>query len=122
MRFKTIALIILGNIISNFFSFNNLIVTFFICILSNFKLKVAFKYSLCIYVTSLVSFTFLNVNNLLATFTLFYLPYYLIALLTASITSIYYFKSFEEKLIKKQFRYFIVVNLVLGIFSLVYFR
>ncbi|MBQ4584369.1 MAG: hypothetical protein IJA94_05735 [Bacilli bacterium] len=122
MRFKTIIFIIIANIISNLFSFNNLIVTLFICLLSNFKLTVALKYSFCIYTTSLIGFIILNVNNLLTTFTLYYLPCYVIALLTAFITSIYYSKSFKERLAKKQFQYFIIVNLMLGIITLFYFR
>lgn len=122
ISFKNIILIIVGNIISNLFSFNNFIVTFFICLLSNFKINIALKYSLGIYLTSLLSFILLNLNNLITTFTLYYVLYYLIALLISSITIIYYFKNFKERLMNKQFLYFIITNLVLGVLLVLYFR
>lgn len=122
IKIINIIFISLGNIISILFNLNCLITTFFIFLLSNFKLNTTLKYSLGIYLTNLLGFILSNIFDLITTLQLYYLPYYLIACITTFISIIYFFNKFKEKLKNNQFKYFIILNLLLGIFTFIYFR
>lgn len=122
IKLKNIVLLIILNVFSNIMGFNNYIITFGVLLLCNFKITVALKYSIIIYLTYLGSFIILNLPNFINSYNSYYFSYYLVAFCSSFFSSLWAFNKFKEKILKKDFLFFIIINFILGILTLIYFR
>lgn len=122
IKIKNIVLLIILNVFSNIMGFNNYIITFGVLLLCNFKITVALKYSIIIYLTYLGSFIILNLPNFINSYNSYYFSYYLVAFCSSFFSSLWAFNKFKEKILKKDFLFFIIINFILGILTLIYFR